>query len=60
MSKNFEDRCYEHFLKKYKDAVIEIDAKYAKVWSHVFNLERELSLVKNQIALLKMDKEAEE
>lgn len=50
--KNFEDRCYEHFLKKYKEAVIEIDGKYAKVWDSVFKLEKDLSMANLSIIIL--------
>jgi hypothetical protein len=50
MSKNFEDRCYEHFLQKYKNAVIEIDEKYAQLWTRTFKLEREVSMLKGQLA----------
>ena len=52
MTKTFEDKCYAHFLNKYKEAVIEIDEKYAKVWNYVFKLEQDLSLANVSLLVL--------
>jgi len=52
MTKTFEDRCYEHFLQKYKNAVIDINEKYAKVWGQVFKLENDLNAANLSIIVL--------
>lgn len=49
---DFKEDCYKHFNNKFKDAVKELEEKYAHSYRELWSMKKEVTLLKVKVKRL--------